>query len=39
MSAIVPMSLLVAVMIGGFIAAKLKLFSDRAEADFSVMIT
>lgn len=39
MSAIVPMSLLVAVMIGGFMAAKLKLFSEQAEADFSVMIT
>lgn len=39
MSAIVPMSLLVAVMIGGFIAAKLSLFSDHAESDLSVMIT
>lgn len=39
MSAVVPMSLLVAVMIGGFFAAKLKLFSEHAEADFSVMIT
>lgn len=39
MSAVIPMSLLVAVMFGGFIAAKLKLFSEHAEADFSVMIT
>lgn len=39
MSAIIPMGMLVAVMLAGFGAAKLNLFSEKAEADFSVMVT